>query len=149
MLRGLASDRRNLPIDVLHLAEEVEDLGQGQRHACRSQVRTIIEHLLKLQLSPRPEPRGGWERRILMARTALGDRLTEPLEHDLEANLQRLNRHAATLARQSWKCTASVSERPAFRHDAHAPWIGSRFPDLWRLRQNSRQLFRSHSLANL
>ena len=100
-LRALAHERRNLPIDVLHLAEEVEDLGKEQRNACRSQVRTIIEHLLKLQLSPATEPRAGWERTILMARAALDDRLTRTLERDLEAQLAKLYAQAATLARQS------------------------------------------------
>jgi hypothetical protein len=100
-LRALASERRNLPIDVLHLAEEVEDLGKDQRNACRSQVRTIIEHLLKLQLSPASEPRAGWERTILLARAALDDRLTKTLELDREANLDKLYAQAGTLARQS------------------------------------------------
>jgi hypothetical protein len=100
-LRALASEGRNLSIDVLHLAEEVEDLGKDQRNACRSQVRTIIEHLLKLELSPASEPRAGWERTILLARAALDDRLTKPLELDLEANLDKLYAQAATLARQS------------------------------------------------
>jgi len=100
-LRALGAEGRNLPIDVLHLAEEVEDLGQEQRNACRSQVRTIIEHLLKLQLSPATEPRAGWERSILMARAALDDRLTKTLERDLEAQLARLYAQAAELARQS------------------------------------------------
>jgi hypothetical protein len=100
-LRGLASERRNLPIDVLHLAEEVEDLGKEQCCACRSRVRTIIEHLLKLQLSRATEPRAGWERSILMARASLDDRLTKTLERDLETQLTKLYAQAATLARQS------------------------------------------------
>ena len=86
---------------MLHLAEEVEDLGKDQCCACRSQIRTIIEHLLKLQLSPSPEPRAGWERTVLMARAALDDRLTKTLEHDLEAQLAKLYGQAAELARQS------------------------------------------------
>ena len=100
-LRVLAAERRNLTIDAARLAEEVEDLGKDQCCACRSQVRTIIEHLLKLQLSPAVEPRAGWERSVAMARIALDDRLTKTLERDLEANLDHLYRQAAQLARQS------------------------------------------------
>jgi hypothetical protein len=55
--RGSASERRNLPVDVLYLAEAVEDLRKEQRSACRSEVRSIIDHLLKLQLSPPGTPR--------------------------------------------------------------------------------------------
>lgn len=100
-LRVIAAGQRNLTIDAANLALEVEDLGKDQRNACRSQVRTIIEHLLKLQLSPAEEPRGGWERSIMLARAALDDRLTKSLEHDLEARLDKLYGQAAALARQS------------------------------------------------
>ena len=100
-MRVLAAERRNLTIDAARLAEEVEDLGKDQRNACRSQVRTIIDHLFKLQLSPADEPRAGWQRSIAMARIALEDRLTKTLERDLETDLDRLYRQAAHLARQS------------------------------------------------
>jgi len=100
-LRTLAAERRSTTIDAARLAEEIADLGKDQRNACRSQVRTIIEHLLKLQLSPAADPRAGWERTILLSRAALDDRLTKTLEHDLEATLDRLYGQAATIARQS------------------------------------------------
>ena len=60
-LRKLAKRRTNTPIDAAHLAEEVEDLGRSERDAVRSQVRRIIEHLLKLEFSPAAEPRAEWE----------------------------------------------------------------------------------------
>ena len=122
-LRAFAAERRNTTIDAVRLAEEIADLGKDQRNACRSQVRTIIEHLLKLQLSPATEPRAGWERTILLARAALDDRLTKSLEYDLEANLDRLYRQAATLARQSFEAhgehdaAACIPERCRFTLD--------------------------------
>ncbi len=122
-LRRLAAERQNLPIDAGRLAEEVEDLGKDQRNACRSQVRTIIEHLLKLRLSPATEPRAAWERSVMIVRAALDDRLTGTLEHDLEANLERLYRQAAALARQSLEAygetdaAASIPERCPFTLD--------------------------------
>lgn len=100
-LRLLAAERRNDTIDAERLAEDVADLGKEQRNACRSQVRTIIEQLLKFQLSPNPEPRAGWERSILLAQAALDDRLTRTLERDLDANLDKLYGQAASFARQS------------------------------------------------
>jgi len=112
-LRRLAQQRRNLSIDAARLAEEVDDLGQQQRHAVRSQVRLIIEHRLKLELSPASEPRAGWERTVLLARAALGDRLTPSLERDLEANLERLYRQAATLARQSLEARGELDAAAA------------------------------------
>ena len=61
-LRQLADQRWNGPLDLLHLAEEVEDLGSEQRWAVESQLERIIEHLLKLEHSPSAAPRQGWER---------------------------------------------------------------------------------------
>ena len=52
--------RRYDELDLEHLIEEVEDLGGALKRAVRSRVRTIIEHLLKLQHSPAVDPRLGW-----------------------------------------------------------------------------------------
>jgi len=51
---------RSLPVtddrfDREHVAEEIEDLGKSERDAVRSQIRRIIEHLLKLGYSPAKE----------------------------------------------------------------------------------------------
>ena len=51
-LRRLADERWNGPLDLLHLAEEVEDLGSEQQWAVESQLERILEHLLKLEHSP-------------------------------------------------------------------------------------------------
>jgi hypothetical protein len=47
-LRELKEARPNIPLDLEHLAEEVEGLGLSDLRRVRSQVRRIIEHLLKL-----------------------------------------------------------------------------------------------------
>jgi hypothetical protein len=44
-------------LDRERVAEQIEDLGKSERNAVRSQVRRIIEHLLKLSCSPSEEPR--------------------------------------------------------------------------------------------
>jgi hypothetical protein len=54
----LADERWNGPLDLVHLAEEVEDLGSEQRWAVESQLERIIEHLLKLEHSPSGSPGG-------------------------------------------------------------------------------------------
>src|ERR1700747_3219805 len=56
---------RTMPVsdnrfDREHVAEEIEDLGKSERDAARSQIRRIIEHLLKLAYSPSEQPRGSW-----------------------------------------------------------------------------------------
>jgi hypothetical protein len=48
-LRALRASRWNGQLDLEHLAEEIEDLGRSQRHACESLLEQIIIHLLKLR----------------------------------------------------------------------------------------------------
>jgi hypothetical protein len=64
---------REMPItdnrfDREHVAEEIEDLGKNVRNAVRSQMRRIVEHLLKLQFSSAQEPGYGWIGSIIDAR---------------------------------------------------------------------------------
>jgi hypothetical protein len=86
---------REMPVadnrfDRENVAEEIETLGREQRDAVRSQVRRIIEHLLKLQYSPATQPRPGWMRSINDARNILGDKLSATLRRDIEARLDGL-----------------------------------------------------------
>jgi DNA-binding PucR family transcriptional regulator len=109
-LRRLAAQRWNGPLDLDHLAEEVEDLGKTERNAVRSQLRRIIEHCLKLEHSPAQEPRIGWKIAIDDARIEIADHLTAAIRHEVAAELPRLYRDAAKLAR---KALAERGERAA------------------------------------
>ena len=91
---------REMPVtdnrfDRENVVEEIESLGREQRDAVRSQVRRIIEHLLKLQYSPATQPRAGWMRSINGARSILGDKLSATLRRDLEAHLAALYEDAS------------------------------------------------------
>ena len=88
VLRSMAvADNR---FDRENLAEEIEDLGRSERDAVRSQVRRIIEHLLKLAYSPAPRPRFDWMASIVEARSTLGDKLSPTLRRDAETMLASL-----------------------------------------------------------
>src|SRR5713101_6025453 len=88
VLRSLhVSDNR---FDREHVVEEIEDLGKSERDAVRSQIRRIVEHLLKLAYSPAEPPRLDWIATIIEARQSLSDKLTPTLRHDIEAGLDRL-----------------------------------------------------------
>jgi DNA-binding PucR family transcriptional regulator len=97
-LRRLAKDRWNGPLDLEHLAEEIEDVGSDRRDAVRSQVRRIIEHLLKLEYSQARDPRGGWRDSILDARAEIPDRITKTMLPELEDELPRLYARARAKA---------------------------------------------------
>jgi Domain of unknown function DUF29 len=89
----LLREGRFSDLDLPHLIEEVEDLGESLYRSVRSRVRTIIEHLLKLEHSPAAEPRNGWREGI---RTQRAD-----LDEDLTASLRPHRSRAATLVRES------------------------------------------------
>src|ERR1700756_277780 len=88
VLRSLrVSDNR---FDREHVVEEIEDLGKSERDAVRSQIRRIIEHLLRLSYSRAEQPRFGWMETIDEARETLSDKLTATLRRDAEESLDAL-----------------------------------------------------------
>jgi hypothetical protein len=92
VLRTIAvADNR---FDRENVAEEIEDLGRSERDAVRSQIRRIIEHLLKLAYSPAQQPHFDWMASIVDARAVLGDKISPTLRRDAEAVLAKLYRDA-------------------------------------------------------
>jgi Domain of unknown function DUF29 len=84
--------------DREHVAEEIEDLAKSERDAVRSQIRRIIEHLLKLEYSPADDPRFDWMASIGEARQALADKITRTLQRDVETMLPQLYADGRELA---------------------------------------------------
>ena len=60
-------------LDVAHLAEEIESLGNEQAHAVESHLIILLQHLLKCAYQP--PPRRGWLRSIDNARDEIALRL--------------------------------------------------------------------------
>jgi Domain of unknown function DUF29 len=71
--------RRFSELDLEHVVEEIEDVGGSLYREVRSRIRTIIEHLLKLEHAAAIEPRAGWERTIRRERADLAEDLTPSL----------------------------------------------------------------------
>jgi hypothetical protein len=63
-LRNAGHAGTNLPIDWENVAEEIEALGKSQGRELASRIRTIVVHLIKLEVSPATEPRAGWRATI-------------------------------------------------------------------------------------
>jgi Domain of unknown function DUF29 len=70
-LREASRCPTNLPLDWENLAEEIESLGRSQRRELRSRLMAILEHLLKLEHSPAPDPRHGWRDTIERERSEI------------------------------------------------------------------------------
>ncbi len=69
LLRGAAG--ADDALDWLNLAEEIEGLANRDRREVAAHIRTIAEHLMKLQASPAAQPRAGWVQSIMNARQEL------------------------------------------------------------------------------
>ena len=104
-LRSAAMSGANLPLDWEHLAEEIDSLGKSLRSELRSRLATIIEHLLKLQLSPATDPRGGWMETIGRERVEVETLLDEnpSLRGALPDSLASADRKARKLVMLSFR----------------------------------------------
>jgi Domain of unknown function DUF29 len=89
-LRRLAEQRWNGPLDLEHLADEVDELGIQARNAVRSQLLRILEHALKLEHSPAADPRVGWLNSIDDARGEIEAALTPAIRAEVEPMLPKL-----------------------------------------------------------
>lgn len=86
LLRARHFDR----LDLENLIEEVEDLSRRERDQVESYAETVIEHLLKLALSPAPRPRRGWLVTVDKQRAKLARKLTTSLRNHLQMELPNL-----------------------------------------------------------
>src|SRR5438067_6632527 len=93
-------------LDVEHIAEEIEDLGKSELHACQSLCEHIIEHLLKLEYSGLAEPADHWRDEIVEWRLQLTRKLTRSIVAKMDLGeryryalrlLRRLEREAPGL----------------------------------------------------
>ncbi|MCS6878858.1 MAG: DUF29 domain-containing protein, partial [Geminicoccaceae bacterium] len=119
-LRRLAAEGWNAPLDLEHLAEEVEDLGREQRNAVRSRLRRVIEHRLKLAYSPAREPRRGWLDSIDDALAEIEDRLTPSIRREVEEALPAL--YARVLPKVARAFAAHGEGQAAARLPTRCPW---------------------------
>jgi hypothetical protein len=92
--RGGAGANR---LDVELIAEEIEDLGKSELHACQSLCEHIIEHLLKLEHSGLADPARHWRQEIVEWRLQLERKLTRSIVAKL--NLDERYRNALRLLR--------------------------------------------------
>jgi hypothetical protein len=99
-LRAIQESRPNLPLDFEHLIEEVEDLARSDLRTARSQLRRLVEHLLKLEHSPAGRPRQQWLKGVDNARSEIADVLTRSLVKSVEPDLDDLYNDGRDAARR-------------------------------------------------
>ena len=90
--------RRFAELDLEHLIEEIEDVGGALRRSVRNRIRTIVEHLLKLEHSPAKDPHAGWRATVRTQRVRLRDALTPTLRSEAESEVSELYGDGRALA---------------------------------------------------
>ncbi|HEY7576199.1 MAG TPA: DUF29 family protein, partial [Acetobacteraceae bacterium] len=58
-------------IDWDNVAEEIESLGKNDRRELQSRLQIVLDHLIRLAVSPASAPRHGWERTVITQRDAI------------------------------------------------------------------------------
>ena len=107
---------RYADLDLEHLIEEVDDLGESLKRSVRSRIRTITEHLLKLEHSPASDPRGGWYDTVIAQRSDLRDELTASIRREIDLalpDLYGMARHNAATSLRKHGEHAAADALPA------------------------------------
>jgi Domain of unknown function DUF29 len=100
---ALLRARRFDALDLDHLIEEVEGLGDAKRSAVLDDARVIMEHLLKLEHSPATGPRNKWRATVREHRNRLEADLTPRLLRVLDEELARWYEVARKSAAESMR----------------------------------------------
>ena len=117
---ALLRARRFDELDLDNLIEEVEDLSRRERDTVESYVETIMEHLVKLTLSPAARPRRGWLVTVDKQRTKLARKLTTTLRAHLAGRAAGALRRAAATPGAAAGEGRRAAERPASGLPLHA-----------------------------
>ena len=86
-LRRLARTRPNAPLDLAHIAEEIQDLGKNEYEAAFSLTQRIVEHLLLIEHSPATDQRLHWSDEIDDFRDRLDRKLSPSIRRRLKREL--------------------------------------------------------------
>ena len=85
VLRELAA-RRDLPndLDVEHVAEEIEDVGNAELNSVRSFLRNMLAHMIKVASSSSAEPGNHWFEEIIRFRLDAVARYSRSMRQNID-----------------------------------------------------------------
>lgn len=119
-LRRLAAERSNLPLDLEHLAEEVEGLANNDLDVVEGLLVQILVHLLKLEWSPETQPRGHWRSEIVTWRSAIQRRLRR--SPSVRARIELDPLYGTAVAAVSKLLPTAESETMVLARRGSRPW---------------------------
>ncbi len=111
-LRHAAATREEIELDLGHLAEELDALGDSEENALESNLSRVIEHLIKLRHSPAAQPRRTWVMSIVEHRERI-ERATE--------RSRSLRRLLPDLLPRAWRSARKVAGKALELYDGIDP----------------------------
>jgi len=130
--RMAAGERVNDQVDWQHVAEEIESVGASERRELTSKIRSVLEHLMKLEAAPATMPRIGWMESVQTARAAIEDVLEDSpslkptVPQVIERQLSRARRVVAAALAEHDETRRLPLERLRYSEDQV---VGDWFPD--------------------
>jgi hypothetical protein len=88
VLRELAA-RRDLPdaLDLAHIVEEIEDVGQSELNAVKSFIRLVLGHAIKCLVDPDAPSVRHWHAEIGNWQSELADRVSPSMRHRIDLDV--------------------------------------------------------------
>ena len=127
ILREAAGRQTNLALDWENIAEELQDLGRSELRALGSEIRRIIQHLLKLEFSTATDPRFQWTTSITDARVeiegllesdpGLQPRLPEIIRKEVPRSVRAASRDLRTHGEVDAACQAAALDATHYTQD--------------------------------
>jgi hypothetical protein len=119
-LRRLAAERSSLPLDLEHLAEEVEGLANNDLDVVEGLLVQILVHLLRLEWSLEAQPRGHWRSDIVTWRGTIERRLRRSPSVRARIDLDPL--YATAVAAVSRLLPTAEAEAMVTARRSSRPW---------------------------
>ncbi|QQP89035.1 DUF29 domain-containing protein [Skermanella sp. TT6] len=126
--------RRWDSLDLDHLIEEIEDLGDNKLDAFEGALTRVVEHLLKLQHGKAAEPRRGWKISVATHRVNAARLLRRAKSLRKLADLDEIYADGRKLAAKSFESFGDTD--PAIL-PAHCPYTLDQILDLDWLPENA------------
>lgn len=115
-LRRVAAMRINLPeVDLDHLAEEIEDMGNDTLAKIEGLIAQIVTHLLKLEHSPNSSARNHWRGEITALRTTVHRRARRSPTALGRVDLDEPTRDAVAILRKRYPDRDWIADLPTNR----------------------------------
>jgi Domain of unknown function DUF29 len=123
---GLLREGKLTDVDIEHVAEEIEDLGNSLRHSLRSRLRQILMHLLKIRYQGRKQQHlPSWQTSVRNQRVEIEDLIS-----DAPSLRREMEMMFASCYDRARKMASGETRLPVSTFPVECPWPLEQVMDL-------------------